>query len=140
MKQLNPLEVSRIFRKTQLLKSVPEEDLLKLSEGVRHQRFRTGQIIFAKNARDTPIYFVVDGRVKITSPGRGGNELLLGVIEPGEMFGELSLVDDGPRSVSAVAERASYVIGVARLDLLPVVEGNPQSAMAFSRPTLLAYS
>ncbi len=108
-------------------------ELVTLARHARHRRFEAGEIIFTMNATGTPIYCVAEGRVKVTSTGRAGNELLLRMYKPGEMFGELALADSRLRTVNAIAARPTYTIEFSKRHLLPVVEANANSAMAFSR-------
>jgi len=133
VKQFNPLQVAKLLSGTRLLGGLPEAELVKLARHARHRRFEAGEIIFPMHATGTPIYCVAEGRVKATSTGRTGNELLLRMYEPGEMFGELALADSRPRTVNAIAARPSYTIEFSKRHLLPVVEANASSAMAFSR-------
>lgn len=133
MKEKNRLQVSKLLEGADLLKGVPATVIQSLTDRVRHKHFKAGEVVFAKDATNTPVYYVVDGRVRITTIRHEGNELLIGLFDTGDVFGELALVDDGPRAVNAIADRDSYILEIDRRDLLPVVESNSSSAMALSR-------
>jgi CRP/FNR family transcriptional regulator, cyclic AMP receptor protein len=87
-----------------------------------------GGVIFVKDDEAGHAYLVKSGRVEIREAGR-----LLETVEPGEIFGEVGMIDGGPRSASAVAVGATelYVIDRATFDHL--VRNNPVFAAAIMR-------
>ena len=69
------------------------------------------QIITEGEAGDA-VYFILSGRVKVTLYGEEGREIVLAVLKEGDMFGELSIIDDKPRSanVEAIADLQCLVV------------------------------
>lgn len=67
------------------------------------RRFAGGETIFRESERGTTLYFVVDGEVRISKNIPGSGEEALAILHPGEVFGEMALVDGRPRSADAVA-------------------------------------
>ncbi len=61
------------------------------------------QVIFAEGEPGTTVHLLLEGKVKITRAAADGRENLLAVLGPGELFGELSLFDPGPRTATATA-------------------------------------
>ncbi len=61
------------------------------------------EIIFKENSMGDEMYVVHSGRVRLVTKAPG-TDLLLGMLGPGEFFGEMALVDDAPRSATATAE------------------------------------
>ena len=80
--------------------------------------FRTwpeaSQIIIEGESGDA-VFFVISGKVKVTLYGEEGREIVLAVLGDGDMFGEMSIIDDKPRSanVEAVSDLECLVIGKA---------------------------
>lgn len=72
------------------------------------------QIITEGDAGDA-VYFILSGRVKVTLYGEEGREIVLAVLKEGDMFGELSIIDDKPRSanVEAIADLQCLVVSKA---------------------------
>lgn len=72
------------------------------------------QIITEGEAGDA-VYFILSGRVKVTLYGEEGREIVLAVLKEGDMFGELSIIDDKPRSanVEAIADLQCLVVSKA---------------------------
>jgi CRP/FNR family transcriptional regulator, cyclic AMP receptor protein len=76
-----------------------------------------GQTVFQEGERGDRLYIIGSGKVKLGRRSTDGRENLLSILGPGEMFGELSLFDPGPRTASAtaVADAQLYELGHAEL-------------------------
>jgi len=107
-----------------------ESELLALvaAADVAVTSYPHGGVVFVKDDAPGHAYVVKSGRVEIREAGR-----LLEGIEPGEIFGEIGMIDRGPRSASAVAVGPTdlYVIDRASFDRL--VRDNPMFATAIMR-------
>jgi CRP-like cAMP-binding protein len=80
-----------------------EAALERVASGTRTRRFRRGEVIFHVGDRGDALFVIASGSVKITLPSETGDEAILVTLQPGEVFGELSLLDDAPRSATAIA-------------------------------------
>jgi len=107
-----------------------ESELLALvaAADVAVTSYPHGGVIFVKDDAPGHAYVVKSGRVEIREAGR-----VLERIEPGEIFGEVGMIDRGPRSASAVAVGSTdlYVVDRATFDRL--VRDNPMFAAAIMR-------
>jgi CRP-like cAMP-binding protein len=74
------------------------------------------------------LYVIVSGKVKLGRTSSDGRENLLAVLGPGEMFGELSLFDPGPRNATATAISDAELIGLGNEDLISWLDGRPEVA------------
>ena len=102
--------------------------LLKCFSG-RFERvvYRAGERIFSENDAAALCYVVDVGRVKITTTNaRDGKELVLAVLGPGEVFGEMALIDSGRRSANAIAEVDSEFIVLKRDDFMDGLREHPE--------------
>lgn len=86
--------------------------------------YRRGQTIFQKDDAGTAMMAVLTGRVRISTLSADGKEVTLNVINPGEVFGEIALLDGKPRSADATAIEESHVLVLERRDFLPYVLNN----------------
>jgi CRP-like cAMP-binding protein len=77
-----------------------------------------GEILFERGDAGDAFYVIDSGRVRIFTHDEEGNELTLNTLGPGEAFGELSLVDDRPRSASAAGVGATTLRRLMRDDFL----------------------
>ena len=96
-------DVKSILRRTDLLRSAPDEVLDAVATASRLRVFRRGQVVFTRGDPSDTLFVVVSGRVKVVVRSADGGELTLTIIQPGGVFGELGLADGGPRSADADA-------------------------------------
>ena len=95
------IDVPGILRATTILSAVPPDDLKVLATASRLRTFRRGQVVFTAGDPGDTVIVVVSGRVKAVVRSADGGELTLTVLAPGNVFGELSVVDGGFRSADA---------------------------------------
>lgn len=108
-----------------LLGRLQPEELAKLSSYTRIVRYAANDTIFLKGSPGTGMMAVVTGRVKISSPSPDGKEVILNVINPGEIFGEVALLDGKERTADAIALTACELLVLERRDFLPFLRSNP---------------
>ncbi len=89
-----------------------------------------GAVLFAEGEPGDRLYVVSDGKVKLGATSNDGRETLLAVLGPGEMFGELSLFDPGPRTATASALTDTRLLGLGHDDLTPWLTGRPEVALS----------
>lgn len=87
-----------------------------------------GETLFAEGDPGDRLYVVSQGKVKLGRTAADGRENLLAVLGPGEMFGELSLFDPGPRTATATAVTAATLHGLGHDDLEPLLKQRPEVA------------
>lgn len=93
--------------------------------------FWKSQIIFEEGSAGVEMYLIHSGRV-LLSLGRGKDEKAeLAVLNPGDFFGEMALVDDSPRSATATAlEDSTQLIALDKSRFLYMVQQQPQFALS----------
>lgn len=92
-----------VLRRAPLFGGVDDEAVEVLLSLARIVELRRGQVLFSQGDASSDLYVVQTGKVKLGRTSPDGRENLLSVLGPGEMFGELSWFDPGPRTSSAVA-------------------------------------
>jgi len=89
-----------------------------------------GQILFHEGDRGERLYIITDGKMKLGHTSTDGRESLLAVLGPGELLGELSLFDPGPRTATATALTDVSLMALAHVALRPWLTGRPEVAEA----------
>lgn len=97
-----------------------------LAEASTSRRVRAGQVLFLQGDRADAAYVVVEGLVRIELVTPDGRELSLGLVQPGDSFGELAVLDGGLRSASAVAARPSVIVRVPSAALRDAIWQDPK--------------
>jgi len=102
-----------------LFAAMQPEELDEILKFAADRRVRRGQTIFQRGDEGSSLMAVLRGRVRISSVSGDGKELTLNVINTGEIFGEIALLDGQPRSADAIAIEDTVLLVVERRYLLP---------------------
>jgi CRP/FNR family cyclic AMP-dependent transcriptional regulator len=97
------MDIAGILGKADIFKGLSPDELAKLSRIARLREFREGETIFGDRDEGRTLYVVAEGVIDIVKPARGGGEARLARLRPGQIFGELSVFDEKPRSAGAKA-------------------------------------
>ncbi|MGK2856470.1 MAG: cyclic nucleotide-binding domain-containing protein [Thermoanaerobaculia bacterium] len=96
------------------------------------ERFRGGSTIFREGDRGDKLYIVLNGRVRISKFIPGVGEEALAVLDRGDFFGEMALIDDHPRSADAKAhESDATVLSIDRATLNEILSMDPHASLQF---------
>jgi CRP/FNR family cyclic AMP-dependent transcriptional regulator len=95
-------ENKAFLRRVPLLASLSESQLDALAAGSVRRAFPKGRTIVAEGEPSQSLYILLSGRAKVQRSDADGKEVILAVLGPGECFGEMSLIDDAPRSASVI--------------------------------------
>jgi CRP/FNR family transcriptional regulator, cyclic AMP receptor protein len=88
--------------------------LESVGRGMRSRRFRRGEVLFHQGDPGDALFIVMGGTIKIMLPSETGDEAILATLRPGDVFGELALLDGAPRSATAVALEATETLILPR--------------------------
>lgn len=113
-----------------LFAALDAEAAAALRASMTERRVPRGSVIFSEGEPGDRMYVVLEGKVKLGQTSVDGRESLLTVLGPGEIFGELSLFDPGPRTATATAVTDAVVIGLGHENLRPWLAGRPEVAEA----------
>ncbi len=125
MTTAKPIDKNTVLAEHFLLRHLPPETLAELARYARIQAFAKNDSIVRKGAKGSGMMAVVSGRVKISTVSSEGKEVILDFINPGEVFGEIALLDSRERTADAIAMEPSEVLVLERRDFLPFLERNP---------------
>jgi signal transduction histidine kinase len=121
------LEASKLF--CQL--SPPE--LRALRRVAREREFAAGQEIFKEGDNGDGVYVVRDGIVEIAGRVDGSARLLFSQVGPGDLFGEMAVIEDKPRSAGAAAKEDVSAYFIPRAEMLALLDRSPVLALALLR-------
>jgi len=93
------------------------------------RRLGAGETLFLKGDEGDALYGILDGVIRIGAMAPSGREIILNVLEAGDVFGEIALLDGLPRSADAVALNATELLVLRRRDFLPLLEREPRLAI-----------
>jgi CRP/FNR family transcriptional regulator, cyclic AMP receptor protein len=118
-----------VFQRNPLFAQLSTEQLARLAGLARTHRYGKGHVIFNEGDPGTALYTIVKGRVRICQSSPDGKERTLALLGPGDVIGELAVLDGGPRSADAVIAEDAELLVIPRQDFLTFVMEQPQVAM-----------
>ena len=100
-----------------------------ISEKMVSKKFENGNLIFLEETKGENLFFVVEGSVKVTRLSKDGREVILAMLNAGDFFGEMSLLDGESRSANVIALEDTEVLSLYRDDFLDVLHDYPKIAI-----------
>ena len=125
-------DISRL-KKAFMFQGLPEDILGVLAQKLSRRALAQGETLFHLGDKGDSLYIIDEGWVKITRQDDKGNELLLNRCGPGEAIGEMSLLDQEPRSAGVVAISDAEVLELKREGFFELLEQRPDVAMVLIR-------
>jgi CRP-like cAMP-binding protein len=114
--------------KAPLFAALDDDAAAALRAKMQEVRISRGHTLFDEGDPGDRLYVVTDGKIKLGRTSPDGRENLLAVLGEGEMFGELSLFDPGPRTATATAVTDATLAALSHDDLQPWLTGRPEVA------------
>ncbi|SFS58210.1 Crp/Fnr family transcriptional regulator [Paenibacillus sp. BC26] len=105
-----------LLKKVQLFENLNVEQLQRIMSIARKQWFTAGTVLFQEKDFGAAIYILLKGSIKIYTRSTSGDEKVLSLLQSGESFGELSLLDGRPRSASAQTLEDSTLLVISGND------------------------
>lgn len=128
------LEANKAFLKRVVLFSgLGERQLDQLAAASLRRSFGRGKTIVAEGESSQSLYILLSGRAKVQRSDAEGKEVILAVLGPGECFGEMSLIDNAPRSASVITLESSDFMAINKEAFMTVLGENPEIAMKIMR-------
>jgi CRP-like cAMP-binding protein len=123
------LTAKAVLLRNYLFRGLPEAAIAELAALAVRRNYDKGAIIFAQGDEGDALYGVAAGRVRISASGSGGQEVFLNIMEPGDTFGEIAVMDGLPRTAAATALDQATLIVIKRQDFLHLLEREPRLAI-----------
>lgn len=111
-----------------LFEALSAEDQEQLSIMMSEVTFRRGEKLFSEGDPGDRLYVLVDGKIKLGHTSSDGRENLIAVLGPGEMVGELTLFDPGPRSTTATAVAPTTMLELDHDHMMSFLDTRPELA------------
>ncbi len=123
-------EALESLRAIPLFKEVGQPDLERIASHLIERRYPRNTTIVEEGLAGDYMYVIREGRVKVTKLSEDGREKILEILEAGDFFGEMSLLDREPRSASVKTLEACRLLALSRGDFLNVLQRSPDVAVA----------
>lgn len=113
----------------ELFEHLGHEDRERLAEAVDLRRLAAGDVLFHAGVPGESLYIVRSGEIELFVKDNAGQKIVLTIAREGQIFGELALLDRGPRTATAVALGDTQLLELDRDDLLMLFQKTPAAAL-----------
>ena len=118
-----------VIRKAPIFSGLDASAADALRASMNLVKLRKGQSLFKEGDDGDHLFVVSSGKVKLGTKSIDGRENLLMILGPGDMFGELSLFDSGPRTATATAVTDSKLLALGQDKVIPWVKEHPEVSL-----------
>ena len=118
----------QLLGRVPLFQGLNEQQFSLLSSRIQKISLRRGEVLFVEGDEGDRLYIITEGKIKLGHSSEDGRESLLAILGPGEMIGELTLFDPGPRSTTATAVSPASMLCLEHSDLVQILDTNPEVA------------
>lgn len=105
-----------LIKQSAIFAGLDEEELERVAEVCKEQRFQSAQTIFKEGDPGNRLYIIAEGEVRISRQVPGSGEEALTVLKEGSCFGEMAVFDRSDRSTDAIANKDCRLITITRSD------------------------
>ena len=120
------LQYVDFLRKVALFSELDDAQLEQLAGVVREQHYKKNTTLFHIDDPGNALFILKNGLVKITIEDQSGREIILRMLYPTDFFGEMSLIDDMPRSATVSTLEPSDAMLIYRDSFINLIEKNPK--------------
>ena len=125
---------TRLFlRRVPLFFSLSEAQIDMLAVGSARRTFPKGRTIVAEGEPSQSLYILLSGRAKVQRSDSEGKEVIIAVLGAGEFFGEMSLIDDEPRSASVITLESCDFLAIPKDNFLAALRQSTEICLAVMR-------
>jgi CRP/FNR family cyclic AMP-dependent transcriptional regulator len=118
-----------MLAEVELFEHLNEDDRISLAEAIDVRELVAGDTLFKAGEPGEALYVVRSGEIELFIKDTAGQRIALAIVGAGEMFGELALLDRGPRTATAIAMGDSVLLELDRDDLLLLFQRSPAAAL-----------
>jgi len=118
-----------VVRRAPLFTALDDAAAASLRASMDAVKIAKGSILFKEGDDGEHLYIIIDGKLKLGTSSGDGRENLLSILGPGEMFGELSLFDPGPRTSTATAVTDAKLLSLSHEKVIPWLRQNPEVSL-----------
>ena len=123
------MDRKKLLESVSIFGGLGERELDLLLECTTTKQVEAREVLFHKGDPGNQLYGILSGRLKVMATGTDGKDVVFGLMGPGEVIGEIALMDTNPRSATVVALEDSRLLTLHRRDLIPLLERHPKVAI-----------
>jgi CRP-like cAMP-binding protein len=123
------LSVQTILERNRLFRGLSAATIQQIAALAIRRPYEPDAIVFSQGDPGDSLYGVVTGKVRISASTREGKEMFLNIMEPGDTFGEIALLDGNPRTATATTTATCELMIIPRAQFLALLQREPTVAI-----------
>jgi CRP/FNR family cyclic AMP-dependent transcriptional regulator len=123
------LSVQTILERNRLFRGLSAATIQQIAALAIRRPYESDALVFSQGDPGDSLYGVVTGKVRISASTREGKEMFLNIMEPGDTFGEIALLDGNPRTATATTTATCELMIIPRAQFLALLQREPTVAI-----------
>ncbi len=124
-------DVEAFLLRTQLFQGISLREIKRISPLIHYRTYDPDEEVFKKEQPGAALYIVKEGALRIVNPG--DPPVVITELNPGDILGELSILDEKPRSASAITKGPTQLIAFFKGNIDDLIDSDPQIAAKLYR-------
>lgn len=119
-------DIFKALKAVPIFSDLTQKEFNEIEKIIHRREFKQGEPIFRMGDPGLGMYIIITGSVKIAEESASAEQNILATLNDGAFFGDLALLDEAPRSASAIAENDCDILGFFRPDLMDLLYRKPK--------------
>jgi CRP-like cAMP-binding protein len=125
--------ISQSLKQYELFRNLPDEVIIDLVDKVEHVTLKKDEVLFNKGEKGDSLYILQEGYVKLVIKDKDGSEIVINQVGPGNIIGEMALIESSPRSTGVVALMDAKLLKLSEDEFMDVLMSQPLLGLEISR-------
>ncbi len=126
-------EAMEFLKNAAIFEELEDRDFARISACGVEKNYKKGDVILMEEESGSALFVIIKGEVKVVRVGDDGREVILSILGPSDIFGEMALLDGETRSASVVALEQAELFMIHRKDFLGLLHEYPSIAISLLR-------
>jgi len=119
-------DIFKVLKNVPIFSELSKKELHEVEEIIHRREYKKGEPVFRMGDPGLGMYIIINGMVNIVEENEKNEMKTLAVLKDGAFFGDLALLDEAPRSASAIADDSCDILGFFRPDFLDLLYRKPK--------------
>jgi len=119
-------DIFKVLKNVPIFLELSKKELHEIKKIIHRREYKKGETIFRMGDPGLGMYIIINGLVNIVEENEKNEMKTLAVLKDGAFFGDLALLDEAPRSASAIADSSCDILGFFRPDFLDLLYRKPK--------------
>lgn len=124
-------QIIEILRDLPLFAEMNNDELIEFRKILHFRNFKTNEPIFWEGDPGVGMYIILEGIITVCRISAEKGREVLAELRAGDFFGEIALIDDGPRPATCIVKESAKIAGLFRPDLVALIEKKPRLGNKF---------